>query len=136
MESLLSLRQGSVGQQARDALLLIMSLSASDLRVAQHIAENTYFCPVSHITHSQALTEVDPGDENPQVLGQWVGMHRHSTLMDTSMIADTSHCLLVDVSRSEISSAKLSTSVGNAKNISIISISQMLKNQRGICCCC
>ncbi|XP_038588514.1 protein FAM160A1-like [Micropterus salmoides] len=39
-------RQGSVGQQARDALLLIMSLSASDPRVAQHIAENTYFCPV------------------------------------------------------------------------------------------
>ncbi|CAL1590208.1 unnamed protein product [Knipowitschia caucasica] len=39
-------RQGLVGQQARDSLLLIMSLSASDLRVAQHIAENTYFCPV------------------------------------------------------------------------------------------
>uniref|UniRef100_A0A3Q3LIQ1 Protein FAM160A1-like n=1 Tax=Mastacembelus armatus TaxID=205130 RepID=A0A3Q3LIQ1_9TELE len=39
-------RQGSVGQQARDALLLIMSLSASEPRVAQHIAENTYFCPV------------------------------------------------------------------------------------------
>ncbi|TWW62994.1 Protein FAM160A1 [Takifugu flavidus] len=39
-------RQGSVGQQARDALLLIMSLSASDRRVAQHIVENTYFCPV------------------------------------------------------------------------------------------
>ncbi|XP_056156780.1 LOW QUALITY PROTEIN: FHF complex subunit HOOK-interacting protein 1A-like [Lampris incognitus] len=39
-------RQGVVGQQARDALLLIMSLSASEPRVAQHIAENTYFCPV------------------------------------------------------------------------------------------
>ncbi|XP_076019012.1 FHF complex subunit HOOK-interacting protein 1A-like [Genypterus blacodes] len=39
-------RQGSVGQQARDALLVIMSLSASEARVAQHIAENTYFCPV------------------------------------------------------------------------------------------
>ncbi|XP_023148483.2 FHF complex subunit HOOK interacting protein 1A-like [Amphiprion ocellaris] len=39
-------RQGSVGQQARDALLLIMSLSASEPRVAQHIAQNTYFCPV------------------------------------------------------------------------------------------
>ncbi|XP_029381860.1 protein FAM160A1-like [Echeneis naucrates] len=39
-------RQGSVGQQARDALLLIMSLSASDPRVAHHIGENTYFCPV------------------------------------------------------------------------------------------
>ncbi|XP_013877610.1 protein FAM160A1 isoform X2 [Austrofundulus limnaeus] len=39
-------RQGLVGQQARDALLLIMSLSASEPRVAQHIADNTYFCPV------------------------------------------------------------------------------------------
>ncbi|CAN9509360.1 unnamed protein product [Ophioblennius macclurei] len=39
-------RQGAVGQQARDALLLIMSLSASEPRVAQHIADNTYFCPV------------------------------------------------------------------------------------------
>ncbi|KAM3857467.1 LOW QUALITY PROTEIN: FHF complex subunit HOOK interacting protein 1Ab [Diretmus argenteus] len=39
-------RQGLVGQQARDALLLIMSLSASEPRVAQHIAQNTYFCPV------------------------------------------------------------------------------------------
>ncbi|XP_034020870.1 protein FAM160A1-like [Thalassophryne amazonica] len=39
-------RQGSVGRLARDALLLIMSLSASEPRVAHHIAENTYFCPV------------------------------------------------------------------------------------------
>lgn len=40
-------REGTVGQQARDALLLIMSLSAENERVAKHIAENTYFCPVS-----------------------------------------------------------------------------------------
>ncbi|KAM9769238.1 FHF complex subunit HOOK-interacting protein 1A [Menidia menidia] len=39
-------REGRVGQQARDALLLIMSLSAENERVARHIAENTYFCPV------------------------------------------------------------------------------------------
>ncbi|XP_061131931.1 FHF complex subunit HOOK-interacting protein 1A-like [Syngnathus typhle] len=39
-------RQGPVGQQAREALLLIMSLSPSEPRVAQHIAQNTYFCPV------------------------------------------------------------------------------------------
>ncbi|XP_062333797.1 FHF complex subunit HOOK-interacting protein 1A [Osmerus eperlanus] len=39
-------REGTVGQQARDALLLIMSLSAENRRVAQNIAENTYFCPV------------------------------------------------------------------------------------------
>lgn len=39
-------REGSVGQQARDALLLIMALSAENHVVAKHIAENTYFCPV------------------------------------------------------------------------------------------
>uniref|UniRef100_A0A8D1AAV0 FHF complex subunit HOOK-interacting protein C-terminal domain-containing protein n=1 Tax=Sus scrofa TaxID=9823 RepID=A0A8D1AAV0_PIG len=39
-------REGTVGQQARDALLFIMSLSAENSMVAQHIVENTYFCPV------------------------------------------------------------------------------------------
>ncbi|XP_008058355.1 protein FAM160A1 [Carlito syrichta] len=39
-------REGAVGQQARDALLFIMSLSAENSVVAQHIVENTYFCPV------------------------------------------------------------------------------------------
>lgn len=40
-------REGTVGQQARDALLFIMSLSAENSMVANHIVENTYFCPVS-----------------------------------------------------------------------------------------
>ncbi|XP_069545346.1 FHF complex subunit HOOK-interacting protein 1A [Brachyistius frenatus] len=39
-------REGTVGQQARDALLLIMSLSAENERVAKHVTGNTYFCPV------------------------------------------------------------------------------------------
>ncbi|KAB0370255.1 hypothetical protein FD755_018217, partial [Muntiacus reevesi] len=39
-------REGSVGQQARDALLFIMSLSAENSVVARHIVENTYFCPL------------------------------------------------------------------------------------------
>ncbi|NXF86692.1 F16A1 protein, partial [Eubucco bourcierii] len=39
-------REGTVGQQARDALLFIMSLSAENNVVANHISENTYFCPV------------------------------------------------------------------------------------------
>ncbi|KAK2499636.1 hypothetical protein MC885_013744, partial [Smutsia gigantea] len=39
-------REGAVGQQARDALLFIMSLSAENSVVAHHIVENTYFCPV------------------------------------------------------------------------------------------
>uniref|UniRef100_A0A8C2BKV3 FHF complex subunit HOOK-interacting protein 1B n=1 Tax=Cyprinus carpio TaxID=7962 RepID=A0A8C2BKV3_CYPCA len=39
-------RDGSLGQQARDALLLVMATSASNHSVARHIAENSYFCPV------------------------------------------------------------------------------------------
>ncbi|KAG9480052.1 hypothetical protein GDO78_011849 [Eleutherodactylus coqui] len=39
-------REGTVGQQARDALLFIMSLSAKNNMVAKHIVESTYFCPV------------------------------------------------------------------------------------------
>ncbi|XP_020849778.1 FHF complex subunit HOOK-interacting protein 1A isoform X1 [Phascolarctos cinereus] len=39
-------REGTVGQQARDALLFIMALSAENSMVARHIVENTYFCPV------------------------------------------------------------------------------------------
>lgn len=39
-------RDGTVGAQARDALALIMNLSSQNHLVAQHIAENTYFCPV------------------------------------------------------------------------------------------
>ncbi|XP_062310994.1 FHF complex subunit HOOK-interacting protein 1A-like [Osmerus eperlanus] len=39
-------REGPVGRRARDALLSIMMLSHSDPRVATHITDNTYFCPV------------------------------------------------------------------------------------------
>ncbi|CAN9498472.1 unnamed protein product [Ophioblennius macclurei] len=39
-------RDGAIGQQARDALLLVMSASASHQAVAQYISENSYFCPV------------------------------------------------------------------------------------------
>ncbi|XP_072553516.1 FHF complex subunit HOOK-interacting protein 1A [Salminus brasiliensis] len=39
-------RDGPVGMQARDALTLIMTLSARNAVVADHIAQNTYFCPV------------------------------------------------------------------------------------------
>ncbi|KAM4608579.1 FHF complex subunit HOOK-interacting protein 1B [Polymixia lowei] len=39
-------RDGAIGQQARDALLLVMATSASHEAVAQYIAENSYFCPV------------------------------------------------------------------------------------------
>ncbi|XP_030642645.1 FHF complex subunit HOOK-interacting protein 1B [Chanos chanos] len=39
-------RDGAIGQQARDALLLVMATSASNHAVARYIAENSYFCPV------------------------------------------------------------------------------------------
>ncbi|XP_037344860.2 FHF complex subunit HOOK-interacting protein 1B isoform X2 [Pungitius pungitius] len=39
-------RDGAIGQQARDALLLVMAASASNESVARYIAENSYFCPV------------------------------------------------------------------------------------------
>ena len=45
-------RDGDVGQQARDALLLIMSLSSKDDRIGKYIAENSDFCPVSSYYHS------------------------------------------------------------------------------------
>lgn len=38
--------EGLVGQQARDALLLIMALSAGSRTVAQYITDHSYFCPV------------------------------------------------------------------------------------------
>lgn len=42
-------RDGPVGVQARDALALIMALSMRDIAVANHITQNTYFCPVSRV---------------------------------------------------------------------------------------
>lgn len=39
--------EGGVGQQARDALLLIMALSAKHHDIGRYIAQNSDFCPVS-----------------------------------------------------------------------------------------
>ncbi|XP_076811105.1 FHF complex subunit HOOK-interacting protein 1B-like isoform X2 [Clavelina lepadiformis] len=39
-------REGTVGQQARDALLLCMALSAENVKVADYIVQNSNFCPV------------------------------------------------------------------------------------------
>ncbi|KAJ8388540.1 hypothetical protein AAFF_G00132540 [Aldrovandia affinis] len=38
-------RDGPTGQQARDALLLVMATSADNQAMARYIAENSYFCP-------------------------------------------------------------------------------------------
>ncbi|XP_043929149.1 FHF complex subunit HOOK interacting protein 1B-like [Protopterus annectens] len=40
-------RDGVIGQQARDALLLIMAMSASNHTIASYITDHSYFCPVS-----------------------------------------------------------------------------------------
>lgn len=40
-------REGPVGQKARDALLLIMTLSARHPHIGHYIANNSDFCPVS-----------------------------------------------------------------------------------------
>uniref|UniRef100_A0A673MY34 Protein FAM160A1-like n=1 Tax=Sinocyclocheilus rhinocerous TaxID=307959 RepID=A0A673MY34_9TELE len=67
-------REGSVGQQARDALLLIMALSAENHVVAKHIAENTYFCPVLATglsgLYSSLPTKLDVHSE------EWHCLHR------------------------------------------------------------
>lgn len=39
--------EGVTGQQARDALLLIMAMSAGNCTVASYITDHSYFCPVS-----------------------------------------------------------------------------------------
>lgn len=48
-------RDGAIGQQARDALLLVMAASASNEAVARYIAENSYFCPVSDGVHENHI---------------------------------------------------------------------------------
>jgi hypothetical protein len=40
-------REGGIGQQARDALLLCMSLSKKNETVGSYIAEHSNVCPVS-----------------------------------------------------------------------------------------
>jgi hypothetical protein len=42
-------REGGIGQQARDALLLCMSLSKKNENVGSYIAEHSNVCPVSVI---------------------------------------------------------------------------------------
>ncbi|XP_072320083.1 FHF complex subunit HOOK-interacting protein 1A [Eucyclogobius newberryi] len=67
-------REGTVGQQARDALLLIMSLSAENQRVAKHIAENTFFCPVLATGLSGLYSSLPTKLEVPNE--EWHCLHR------------------------------------------------------------
>ncbi|CAN9510259.1 unnamed protein product [Ophioblennius macclurei] len=71
-------REGTVGQQARDALLLIMSLSAENERVAKHVAENTYFCPVLATGLSGLYSSLPTKLEFPSE--EWHCLHREDWL--------------------------------------------------------
>ncbi|KAM9792465.1 FHF complex subunit HOOK-interacting protein 1A [Neosynchiropus ocellatus] len=71
-------REGAVGQEARDALLLIMSLSAENQRVARHVAENTYFCPVLATGLSGLYSSLPTKLEIPHE--EWHCLHREDWL--------------------------------------------------------
>ncbi|XP_077380898.1 FHF complex subunit HOOK-interacting protein 1A isoform X1 [Festucalex cinctus] len=77
-------REGAVGQQARDALLLIMSLSAENRRVAKHVAENTFFCPVLATglsgLYSSLPTKLEPPSD------EWHCLHRDDWLRMPSLV--------------------------------------------------
>ncbi|XP_054635093.1 FHF complex subunit HOOK interacting protein 1A isoform X2 [Dunckerocampus dactyliophorus] len=77
-------REGTVGQQARDALLLIMSLSAENLRVAKHVAENTFFCPVLATglsgLYSSLPTKLEAASE------EWHYLHKDDWLRMPSLV--------------------------------------------------
>lgn len=77
-------REGTVGQQARDALLLIMSLSAENERVAKHIAENTFFCPVLATGLSGLYSSLPTKLEVPNE--EWHCLHKEDWLQMPSLI--------------------------------------------------
>ncbi|XP_044045566.1 FHF complex subunit HOOK interacting protein 1A isoform X2 [Siniperca chuatsi] len=77
-------REGTVGQQARDALLLIMSLSAENERVAKHIAENTYFCPVLATGLSGLYSSLPTKLEVPNE--EWHCLHKEDWLQMPSLV--------------------------------------------------
>ncbi|XP_077575856.1 FHF complex subunit HOOK-interacting protein 1A [Stigmatopora nigra] len=71
-------REGAVGQQARDALLLIMSLSAENRRVARHVVDNTFFCPVLATGLSGLYSSLPAKLEPPNP--EWHCLHREDWL--------------------------------------------------------
>ncbi|MED6273726.1 hypothetical protein CHARACLAT_009471 [Characodon lateralis] len=77
-------REGTVGQQARDALLLIMSLSAENERVALHVAENTYFCPVLATGLSGLYSSLPTKLEVPSE--EWHCLHKEEWLRLPSLV--------------------------------------------------
>ncbi|TMS23106.1 Protein FAM160A1 [Larimichthys crocea] len=76
--------EGTVGQQARDALLLIMSLSAENERVAKHVAENTFFCPVLATGLSGLYSSLPTKLEVPNE--EWHCLHKEDWLQMPSLV--------------------------------------------------
>jgi len=44
-----------LGQQARDALLMIMQLSSRNVNLARYIVDHTDFCPVKFVSKCEFL---------------------------------------------------------------------------------
>ncbi|XP_036181120.1 FTS and Hook-interacting protein isoform X7 [Myotis myotis] len=84
-------REGTLGQQARDALLLLMALSAGSPTVGRYIADHSYFCPTSveEMIASTAYLELFLRSiSEPALLRTFLRfllLHRH----DTHTILDT-----------------------------------------------
>ncbi|XP_057708645.1 FHF complex subunit HOOK-interacting protein 1B isoform X2 [Corythoichthys intestinalis] len=77
-------REGAVGQQARDALLLVMAASAGNRGVARYIAHNSYFCPVL-ATGLSALYSSLP--RKMEVRGDdWHALRREDWMGESSLV--------------------------------------------------
>uniref|UniRef100_A0A3Q2I9A9 FHF complex subunit HOOK-interacting protein 1B n=1 Tax=Equus caballus TaxID=9796 RepID=A0A3Q2I9A9_HORSE len=79
-------REGALGQQARDALLLLMALSAGSPTVGRYIADHSYFCPVAHpLVQKQLVDYIHNGFLVPVM-----GPALHKTSVE-EMIASTAY---------------------------------------------
>ncbi|OCT96233.1 hypothetical protein XELAEV_18013908mg [Xenopus laevis] len=78
--------EGVIGQQARDALLLIMAMSSANPTMAKYITENSFFCPVAHpLVQNQLVEYIHNGFLVPVM-----GPALHKTSIE-EMIASTAY---------------------------------------------
>ncbi|XP_064165863.1 FHF complex subunit HOOK-interacting protein 1B-like [Anguilla rostrata] len=97
-------REGSTGQQARDALLLVMATSASNQAVAHYITENSYFCQVLaaglSALYSSLPRKLEVRDDDWHALRHedWVGVSSLALLMNSlefcNAVVQVSHPLV------------------------------------------
>ncbi|XP_067943846.1 FHF complex subunit HOOK-interacting protein 1B-like isoform X2 [Watersipora subatra] len=80
-------REGSLGQQARDALLLIMAASARNQVIGKYIASNSDFCPVL-ATGLSGLYSSLPHKIRPEGLEDWYRIEKelYLDMPDVQMI--------------------------------------------------